>query len=167
MTSVLLQKSHFSTKSLQKNSRSVSLFTMKSKSSHQDLQQGQPTEHEQGDDFKRWNEGRTLRVCLLCFLVMLLMNRDMTSLDVTFSDVFTDSLDVLKLGGLEEPQSLPADSGSITKLELGLSDSPLEVFWEHPMGSRSELTCENPEQLEKSWEKSPRIRYLTRWLDFS
>lgn len=55
---------------------------------------------------------------------MLLMNRDVTFLDVTFSDVFTDSLDVLKLGGLEEPQSLPADSGIITKLELGLPDSP-------------------------------------------
>lgn len=86
----------------------------------------------------------------------------MTSLDVTFSDVFTDSLDVLKLGGLEEPQSLPADSGIITKLELCLPDSPLEVFWEHAMGSRSELTRENPQRLEKSWETSPRIHYLTR-----
>lgn len=40
MTSVLLQKSHFSTKNLHENSRSVSLFMMKSKSSDQDFQQG-------------------------------------------------------------------------------------------------------------------------------
>lgn len=54
MTSVLLQKSHLFTKNLHKNSRSVSLnnklmMVVKSKSSDQDFQQGQPTE----DDFKQ------------------------------------------------------------------------------------------------------------------
>lgn len=49
-TSVLLQKSHSFTENLHENSRSVSLFMMKSKSSDQDFQQGQLTEHEQEDE---------------------------------------------------------------------------------------------------------------------
>lgn len=77
--------------------------------------------------------------------------------DVTFSDVFTDSLVVLKLGGLEEPQSIPADSGIITKLELGLPDSPWRFSGNIQWGAD-----QNPEELEKCWEKSPTIHYVTQ-----